>query len=449
MPKPKTAYVCNACGAHSVKWQGQCPDCDAWNTLQQTGVATAHRAQAAGARAPARLSEITDDPDKRYPSGFGEFDRVLGGGLVPGSVVLLGGDPGVGKSTLLQQVAGRLAPELNVCYATGEESLRQVAQRSHRIGMQNTMLRLLADTSLDNILDQASAARAAVVVIDSIQTVVAETVSSAPGSVSQLRECVGRIVQYAKQSEVTVLLIGHVTKEGAIAGPRVVEHMVDTVLYFESDPSSRYTVVRAVKNRFGASSEMGVFAMTEGGFREVSNPSAIFLSGHGPARPGSVVSVAWEGSRPLLVEIQALVADGVSNYPKRLAQGVDQSRLALLVAVLQRHGGLALTQEDIFVNVVGGLRIGETAADLPVLISVVSSFRDTPPVEGLVSFGEVGLAGEVRPVRFGSERISEAAKQGFRRAIVPRANLPRRKPAGIEVVAVDRLTEALAAAFGS
>ena len=315
--------------------------------------------------------------------------------------------------------------------------------------MQNAMLRLLADTSLDNILDQATAARAAVVVIDSIQTVVAETVSSAPGSVSQLRECVGRIVQYAKQNEVAVLLIGHVTKEGAIAGPRVVEHMVDTVLYFECDPSSRYTVVRAVKNRFGASSEMGVFAMTEGGFREVSNPSAIFLSGHGPARPGSVVSVAWEGSRPLLVEIQALVADGVSNYPKRLAQGVDQSRLALLVAVLQRHGGLALTHEDIFVNVVGGLRIGETAADLPVLISAVSSFRDTPPVESLVSFGEVGLAGEVRPVRFGSERLMEAAKQGFRSAIVPRANLPRRKPAGIEVVAVDRLTEALAAAFGS
>ncbi|MDH4107268.1 MAG: DNA repair protein RadA [Gammaproteobacteria bacterium] len=446
MSKPRTAYVCTACGAHSVKWQGQCPDCDAWNTLEQTAIAATPRNQR-GSRAPARLADLIDDPDKRFPTGFAEFDRVLGGGLVPGSVVLLGGDPGVGKSTLLQQVAGRLPPGLNVCYATGEESLRQVAQRSHRIGMENTALRLLADTSLDNILQQATEARAQVIVIDSIQTVIAETISSAPGSVSQLRECVGRIVQHAKQNEVTVLLIGHVTKEGAIAGPRVVEHMVDTVLYFESDPSSRYTVVRAVKNRFGASSEMGVFAMTEGGFREVSNPSAIFLSGHGPARPGSVISVAWEGSRPLLVEIQALVAEGVSNYPKRLAQGVDQSRLALLVAVLQRHGGLALTQEDIFVNVVGGLRIGETAADLPVLISVVSSFRDRPPAEGLVSFGEVGLAGEVRPVRFGTERLAETAKQGFKRAIVPRANLPRRKLAGLTVIPVDRLTEALAAAF--
>jgi len=446
MPKAKTAYVCSACGAHSVKWQGQCPDCDAWNTLQQTTVASVARAAASG-RTPARLSELADDPDRRYPTGFGEFDRVLGGGLVPGSVVLLGGDPGVGKSTLLQQVAGRLSPDLNACYATGEESLRQVAQRSNRIGMPNDALGLLADTSLENILEQAADARSSVIVIDSIQTVASETVTSAPGSVSQLRECVGRIVQFAKQNEVTILLIGHVTKEGAIAGPRVVEHMVDTVLYFESDPSSRYTIVRAVKNRFGASSEMGVFAMTETGFREVSNPSAIFLSGHGPARAGSVVSVAWEGSRPLLVEIQALVAEGAGNYPKRLAQGVDQGRLALLVAVLQRHGGLALTNDDIFVNVVGGLRIGETAADLPVLISVVSSFRDRPPADALVSFGEVGLAGEVRPVRFGTERLVEAAKQGFRRAIVPRANLPRRKPEGLEIIAVDRLTDGLAAAF--
>ncbi|HZW59893.1 MAG TPA: DNA repair protein RadA, partial [Woeseiaceae bacterium] len=430
MARNKTAYVCSACGAHSVKWQGQCPDCDAWNTLAQTAVSAAPRERPAGIR-PASLDELAAEPEHRYPTGFAEFDRVLGGGLVPGSVVLLGGDPGIGKSTLLQQVAARLPAELKTCYATGEESLRQVAERSRRLGLGDTGLSLLADTSLDNVVEQALAARARVLVIDSIQTMVSESLSSAPGSVAQLRECVGRIVQFAKQREISVLLIGHVTKEGAIAGPRVVEHMVDTVLYFESDPASRYTMVRAVKNRFGASSEMGVFAMTEAGFREVRNPSAIFLSGNERGSAGSLVSVAWEGSRPLLVEIQALVADGVGNYPKRVAQGVDQSRLALLVAVLQRHAGIALGQDDIFVNVVGGLRIGETAADLPVMLAVVSSFTDRPCTERCVSFGEIGLAGEVRPVRFGTERIAEAAKQGFTTAIVPRANVPRQQPDGI------------------
>ena len=412
MAKAKKAYVCAECGAHSVKWQGQCPDCDAWNSLTETTVSAAtSKTRQSGVEAT-RLDALGEDTGARYATGFGEFDRVLGGGLVPGSVVLLGGDPGVGKSTLLQQVAAKLPAELEVCYATGEESLRQVAQRSHRLGLDNPAMRLLADTSIDNVLEQASTMRSRALVIDSIQTMASADVPSAPGSVSQLRECVSRIVNFAKRREVAVFLIGHVTKEGAIAGPRVVEHMVDTVMYFENDPGSRYTIVRAVKNRFGASSEMGVFAMSESGFREVRNPSAIFLSRQDDGGAGSVVSTAWEGSRPLLVEIQALVADGNSNYPKRLAQGIEQNRLAMIVAVLQRHGGIPLSGEDIFVNVVGGLRIAETSADLPVAMAIASSFRDRTCRERLVSFGEIGLAGEVRPVRFGEERIAEAAKQG-------------------------------------
>lgn len=446
MARTRTAYVCADCGAHSVKWQGQCPECAAWNTLAQTTVSAPQTERREGI-SPSLLASLSDDLGVRYATGFSEFDRVLGGGLVPGSVVLLGGDPGVGKSTLLQQVAALLPQELSVCYASGEESLRQIGQRSRRLGLDRPGMNLLADTSLDNILEQAVASNAAVLVIDSIQTTVTLELPSAPGSVAQLRECVGRIVQFAKQREVAVFLIGHVTKEGAIAGPRVVEHMVDTVLYFESDPSSRYSIVRAVKNRFGASNELGVFAMTETGFVEVKNPSAIFLSRDAEQNSGSLVSVAWEGSRPLLVEIQALVADGNGNYAKRLAQGVDQNRLSLLLAVLQRHGGISLTGDDVFVNVVGGLRIGETAADLPTLLAIVSSLRDRPCRSGLISFGEVGLAGEVRPVRFGTERISEAAKQGFSLAIVPRSNVPKQKPDGIEIVGVRKLTEALDAAF--
>jgi len=398
-------------------------------------------------RAATTLAELPEDVEARHGTGFGEFDRVLGGGVVPGSVVLLGGDPGVGKSTLLQQVSANLMQDLPICYATGEESLRQIGQRSLRLGLDASEMNLLADTSLENVVEQAQRCKARVLVIDSIQTMTCENLPSAPGSVAQLREGVGRIVQFAKQNEVSVFIIGHVTKEGAIAGPRVVEHMVDTVLYFESDPSSRYTMIRSVKNRFGASGEMGVFAMTETGFREVSNPSAIFLSRESVNEPGSVVSVAWEGSRPLLVEIQALVADGSSNYPKRLAQGVDQNRLALLLAVLQKHGNLAVSDEDVFVNVVGGLRISETAVDLPTLLAIVSSFRDRSAPERLVCFGEIGLAGEIRPVRFGAERIAAAAKQGFTRAIVPIGNVPKRTPKGIEVVGVRRLADALDAAW--
>ncbi len=443
MARAKTAYVCRECGAHAVKWQGQCPDCDAWNTLTQTTVSSSPASRQQGPE-PAVLESLGEETGLRYPTGFSEFDRVLGGGLVPGSVVLLGGDPGVGKSTLLQQVAAQLPAELQTCYATGEESLHQIAQRSHRLGLDSPSLHLLSDSSLDNILQQAQATEARVLVIDSIQTLSSEDVPSAPGSVSQLRECVSRIVNFAKQKEVSVFLIGHVTKEGAIAGP---QHMVDTVLYFETDPGSRYTIVRAVKNRFGASSEMGVFAMLETGFREVKNPSAIFLSREDNSGSGSIITTSWEGSRPLLVEIQALVADANSNYPKRLAQGIDQNRLALLIAVLQRHGGIGLSGEDVFVNVVGGLRIAETSADLPVLLAIVSSFRDRPCREKLVSFGEVGLAGEVRPVRFGSERIQEARKQGFTTAIVPASNVPRKKIKGIEVIAVRKLDDALTEAL--
>ncbi|MCI0518328.1 MAG: DNA repair protein RadA [Woeseiaceae bacterium] len=446
MGRTKTAYVCSDCGAHSVKWQGQCPECAAWNTLVQTTLQVSSAA-AAPLSAASRLDSLLDDAGERYPTGFAEFDRVLGSGLVPGSVVLLGGDPGVGKSTLLQQVAAKLPAELKTCYATGEESLRQIAQRSRRLGLDSPALSLLSETSLENVLQQAVDLRTRVLFIDSIQTMVSATLPSAPGSVAQLRECVGRIVQFAKQKEVAVFLIGHVTKEGAIAGPRVVEHMVDTVLYFENDPASRYTVVRAVKNRFGASNEMGVFAMTSSGFREVRNPSAIFLSGDSTERPGSIVSVVWEGSRPLLVEIQALVAGANTNYPRRLAQGIDQNRLALLVAVLQKHGGISLAGEDIFVNVVGGLRVVETAADLPSLLAIVSSFRDRPCRQKLMSFGELGLAGEVRPVKFGNERIAEAAKQGFSAAIVPQSNVPRDPIPGIRIIGVSKLDDALTQAF--
>ena len=446
MAKPKTAYVCAECGAHSVKWAGQCPDCAAWNTLSEMRIAGAAPAAASAAEATG-LDALQLDPEERYATGFVEFDRVLGGGLVPGAVVLLGGDPGVGKSTLLQQVSGQVQAGMPVLYATGEESLRQVSQRARRLELANNGLKVLADTALENVLAEARRNQSRMLIIDSLQTMTSSELTSAPGSVGQLRECVGRIVQFAKQNEVSVFVIGHVTKEGAIAGPRVVEHMVDTVLYFENDPASRYTMIRSVKNRFGATGEMGVFAMTGSGFREVRNPSAIFLSRDTLTEPGSVVSIAWEGSRALLVEMQALVADGGGGYSKRVAQGVDQNRLSLLLAVMQRHGDVQLGPEDVFVNVVGGLKITETAVDLPTVLSVVSSFRDRACRGGLVSFGEIGLAGEVRPVRYGEERIAAAAKQGFSCAIVPRANAPRKVPAGIEVIAVTRIRDALDAAF--
>jgi len=447
MAKAKIAYVCTECGAHSVKWAGQCAECLAWNTLRETTVARASKPAGGAAAVPENLASYADDSARRHGTGFDELDRVLGGGLVPGAVILLGGDPGVGKSTLLQQAASHLSNGLAVCYASGEESLRQIAQRAHRLGLAHSNVAVLADNTIENVLAQTRSSNAMVLVVDSMQTMTASELPSAPGSVAQLRECVGRLVQFAKQQEVAVFVIGHVTKEGAIAGPRVVEHMVDTVLYFENDPSSRYSMIRSVKNRFGASGEMGVFAMTESGFREVRNPSAIFLSRETSSEPGSLVSVAWEGSRPLLVEIQALVADGTSNYPKRLAHGIDQNRLSLLLAVLQRHAGLSIGGEDVFVNVVGGLRIAETSVDLPTVLAIVSSFRDRSCDEGLIAFGEIGLAGEIRPVKFGTERIAAAAKQGFQKALVPSGNVPKNLPADIEVIGVRRLADALELVF--
>ena len=450
MAKQRSVFVCRDCGAQVLRWQGQCPGCEAWNTLEEN---------AAGPRAPGRqvgyageaprlLGEVGEDPsESRIRIGIGEMDRVLGGGLVAGSVVLLGGDPGIGKSTLLLQAAARLAARVPALYVTGEESLRQVALRAHRLGLDGQQLQVLAETCLETLLARAESMRPAVMILDSIQTVYSETIDSAPGAVGQLRECTARLVRFAKQSGVSVFLVGHVTKEGVIAGPRVLEHMVDTVLYFESDPGSRMRIVRAVKNRFGAANEIGVFAMTEDGLREVRNPSAIFLSGHDRPVTGSVVMIAREGTRPLLLEVQALVDDSFGGSPKRVAVGLDQGRLALLLAVLHRHAGIAMHDQDVFVSVVGGVRVAETAADLPVLFAALASLRDRALARDVAAFGEVGLAGEVRPVPFGEERLREAAKQGFRRVLVPAANAPRQPIEGLEVIAVSRLQDAISAMF--
>ncbi|MEO0576112.1 MAG: DNA repair protein RadA [Pseudomonadota bacterium] len=455
MAKSVKRYACRDCGAVSAKWQGQCAACGAWNTLEEvsgplTGGARASGGGYAGQRSVANLADVGDgqtEAGQRRDTGFGEFDRVLGGGVVRGAVVLLGGDPGVGKSTLLLQVTANLSKASNVLYVTGEESVEQVANRARRLGVADCPLTLLAEVSVETIIATAAANRADMLVVDSMQTLVAESQTGNAGAVSQLRECVGQLTRFAKTSGTSVFIVGHVTKEGVIAGPRVVEHMVDTVLYFESDPASRFSIVRAVKNRFGAASEMGMFAMQEDGFHEVSNPSAIFLSRDSEPVAGSLVTVTWEGSRPLLVEVQALVADTHGGQPRRLAQGMEQNRLSLLLAVLQRHGGLSLAGEDVFINVVGGIRIHETAADLPALLATVSSFRDRTLNTRLISFGEVGLAGEVRPVRFGEERLREAAKQGFTAAIVPRGNQPRKPIKGLQVHPITRLQEALAIAF--
>ena len=449
--KARTVYVCSACGNGSAKWQGQCPDCGAWNTLSAMSVArpATGRARAAqpqeAPRATQALAALEAAEVVRLATGSGEFDRVLGGGLVPGSVTLLGGDPGIGKSTLLLQSAAALAAHATVLYATGEESPQQVGLRARRLALGAAPLRLLADTSVERIIEAARTAMARVLVVDSIQTMASEEVEASPGSVSQLRESAARFVSYAKGSGVAVVLIGHVTKEGVIAGPRMLEHLVDTVLYFESDAGSRFRVVRTVKNRYGAANEIGVFSMEEQGLKEVRNPSAIFLSRHETEVAGSAVLVTREGSRPMLVEVQALVDDAHTPNPRRVAVGLDGNRLALLLAVLHRHGGIALHAHDVFVNVVGGLRVVETAADLAVALAAVSSLEDRTLSRELVIFGELGLAGEIRPVPFGEERLREAAKHGFRRAIVPQANVPRRAVAGIEVAGVARLAEALAA----
>jgi len=451
MPRQKSLYACDSCGSQQPKWQGQCPDCGAWNTLREvvaTPGARSERAQYTGQVAFTRLDRVDVARVERLGTGLGELDRVLGGGLVPGGVVLIGGDPGIGKSTLMLRALANLAPNAPACYVTGEESLDQIGLRAKRLGVGEAPLDLLAETCVESVIGQlATRADLKVLAVDSIQTLFSEALQSAPGSVSQLRECAAQLVRFAKSRHVAVLLVGHVTKEGTLAGPRVLEHMVDTVLYFESDLGSRFRIVRAVKNRFGAANEMGFFVMSEEGFREVRNPSAIFLARHSAPVPGSVTLVTREGTRPVLVEVQALVDPTHSPAPRRLAQGLDPQRLGLLLAVLHRHCRVPSADSDVFANVVGGLRIAETAADLAVALAVVSSLTERPVPQDLCVFGEVGLTGEIRPVPFGEERIVEAQKHGFKRALVPRANVPRRS-LGIDIVAVERLGEALAAVAG-
>ncbi len=427
------------------KWAGQCPECGGWNTVTEVAAPDPRGLGYSGDRTPViGLAEVEAKEEARTSSGSGELDRVLGGGLVPGAVVLLGGDPGIGKSTLLLQALAA-GPGSRGLYVSGEESAEQIALRARRLGSFKNDLRLLTETRTERILEAAAAESPPVLVIDSIQTLYTEALAGAPGTVSQLRESTARLVRYAKRTGTTVFLVGHVTKEGVLAGPRVLEHMVDTVLYFEGDEGSRYRIVRAVKNRYGAVQELGVFAMTEAGLREVPNPSSIFLQRHAQAVPGSAVMVTREGSRPLLVEVQALLDESHLANPRRVAVGLDPNRLAMLLAVLHRHAGIASYNQDVFINIVGGVRVDETAADLAVCLAVVSSLRNRPLPEGTVIFGEIGLSGEVRPVPHGPERLREAKKHGFGRALIPRANAPRAAIAGLEVTAIDRIAEALAA----
>jgi DNA repair protein RadA/Sms len=449
MARTNPVFACGACGGETLKWQGQCPHCGEWNSLEQRATATHARKSAATVAATAApLDEAQAEGSPRAETGHHELDRVLGGGIVPGSVVLLGGDPGIGKSTLLLQVAAHLAQSRPVLYASGEESVAQVALRARRLGLPTGHLAVVADSDLDAIAHLATERKAALLVIDSIQTVQSAAVSASAGAVTQLRECTAALVRFAKGTGTSVFIVGHVTKEGTIAGPRVLEHLVDTVLYFESDAGSRYRIVRATKNRFGAVNELGFFAMTQNGLREVRNPSAIFLARAPEPAPGSLVTVAREGGRPLLIELQALVDRMRFGAPRRIAQGLDANRVALLLAVLNRHGGLSLQEHDVFVNVVGGIELTETACDLPVMLALASSLRDRALPTSVVAFGEVGLTGEVRPVPYGEERLREAQKQGFTRAVVPRENAPRKPLEGLAVVGVSRVHEALGAAFG-
>jgi len=446
MAKAKTAYSCTECGGQSSKWQGQCPHCGAWNTLVEAIVAPrASRFQAvAGTGNIVRpLASVHPALSQRATTGIEEFDRVLGGGLVAGGVILLGGDPGIGKSTLLLQATAAMGATRRALYVTGEESAEQIALRAQRLGLVNAEVELLAEVQLEAIIGAIRTQRPEVVVIDSIQTVYTEALESAPGSVSQVRECAAQLTRLAKQAAITVILVGHVTKEGAIAGPRVLEHIVDTVLYFEGDTHSSFRLVRAVKNRFGAANELGVFAMTERGLKGVANPSALFLSKHTQAVAGSCVLATVEGSRPLLVEVQALVDAMQSPSPRRLAVGLDAQRLALLLAVLHRHGGVQTANHDVYVNAVGGVRISEPAADLAVLMAVNSSLRNKVLLSKSIVFGEVGLAGEIRPVQRGLDRLREAAKLGFTRALIPAANKPKQGIDGIEIVSVDRIGDAI------
>ncbi|NDC66078.1 MAG: DNA repair protein RadA [Burkholderiaceae bacterium] len=449
MAKTKTLYVCQACGGSSPKWQGQCPACDAWNTLEESLAETAnHRFQGLAKSIPRqRLVSIEAQDSPRLPTGIVELDRVLGGGLVAGGVVLLGGDPGIGKSTLLLQALAELSMQgVDVLYSSGEESAAQIALRAQRISLNAPQLEILAEIQLEKLLLSVEAAQPQVLVVDSIQTLYSEAFTSAPGSVAQVRECAAQLTRLAKSSGICILLVGHVTKDGHLAGPRVLEHIVDTVLYFEGDTHSSFRLVRSIKNRFGAVNELGVFAMTEKGLKGVNNPSALFLSQHPQTVPGSCVLVTQEGSRPLLVEIQALVDTAHIPNPRRLAVGLEQARLAMLLAVLHRHAGIACFDQDVFLNAVGGVKITEPAADLAVLLAITSSIRNRALPKHLVVFGEVGLAGEIRPCPRGQERLKEAAKLGFKIAIIPKANLPKSKMTDLQMIAVERIDEAIAAA---
>ena len=447
MAKAKTIHTCTECGGQTLKWQGQCPHCNAWNTLVETIAEKSSGSRYQSVAQASKLQKLADveaSEEPRRPTGIDELDRVLGGGLVTGAVVLIGGDPGIGKSTLLLQALAILGASCNAIYVSGEESAQQIALRARRLAVDASALNLLAEIQLEKVLSVLAAQKPDVAVIDSIQTVYSEALQSAPGSVAQVRECAAQLTRFAKSSGTSLLLVGHVTKEGALAGPRVLEHMVDAVLYFEGDTHSSFRLVRAVKNRFGAVNELGVFAMTERGLRGISNPSALFLSHHETPVAGSCVMVTQEGSRPLLVEVQALVDEAHAPNPRRLSVGLEQNRLAMLLAVLHRHAGIAAFDQDVFVNAVGGVKIDEPAADLPVLLAIMSSLRNRPLPEKLVAFGEIGLAGEVRPVQRGQERLREAAKLGFKLAIIPKANAPRTAIEGIEVVSVERVEEAVA-----
>jgi len=453
MAKSKLVYVCTDCGAEHTQWQGQCAACKAWNTLSQLNLGSSQGSPAAKAdfrrgysgqtSAVQTLADIDLSVVPRVNTGLGELDRVLGGGLVPGSVVLIGGNPGAGKSTLLLQVMCGLSTTMDALYVTGEESLQQVGMRAKRLGLPDDRLKMLAETNVERICQAAQQHQPRLLVVDSIQVMHSAEVPSAAGSVSQVRECAAYLIQYAKQTNTVLFLVGHVTKEGSLAGPKVLEHMIDCFLMLEGDNDNRYRILRGLKNRFGAVNELGVFAMTGGGLKEVRNPSAIFLARLEEEVPGSLVVVLWEGTRPLLVEIQALVDGSQLSNPRRVTVGMDQSRMAMLLAVLHRHGGIYMADQDVFVNVVGGVKVSETSADLAVILSLVSSFRDQPLSRELVVFGEVGLAGEIRPVPGGQERLREAAKHGFKRAIVPKANLPKEPIPGMTVVGVTKVVEAL------
>jgi DNA repair protein RadA/Sms len=453
MAKSKSSFQCEQCGVRLSKWAGQCPECQAWNCIVETVTGSRPGSRFSGysgqlSNEVKDLASIGSSGVERLPVGVGEIDRVLGGGIVPGSVILLGGDPGIGKSTLLLQLVAALAGRSPSLYITGEESLEQLGMRARRLELSLQGIRCLTETSVGQILGHADREQPKLLVVDSIQTVYVESLESAPGSVSQIRESAAALVRWAKENRCCVVLVGHVTKEGALAGPRVLEHMVDTVLYFESDGSSRYRVVRAIKNRFGAVNELGMFAMTGKGLKEVRNPSAIFLSGHSQPVSGSIVTVVREGTRPILLEVQALVDQSHLTNPRRVALGLEHNRLAMMLAVLHRHGGIALADHDVFINVVGGMRVTETGADLPMLLALFSSFRDRPAPGRMVCFGEVGLSGEIRPVHDGEQRLREAASHGFTRALVPAANAPRKAVAGLQVIPLQHVSEALEKALG-